>query len=194
MAHRTYRLKYFLMGATFSLLLSATVGFANKYQNDEKELKRIRAVQTKQAEVQKVRDYYLSKNPKLWGSLAQEMAEATVEAATAYQIPLDVQVGINACESEIDPFAVSTSGAKGMGQVDFRAWADCLGKGNPFEPRYNQHSTSYILAANIRKFGLKKGLEVYNLGEGSFSKGRRNPRYVKRVYEAASEFRYFEVH
>jgi len=80
-----------------------------------------------------------------------------------------------------------------MGQVDFRAWREELGVGNPFEPRFNQRGVGYVLSLNIRTYGLKKGLQVYNLGEGNYKRGKRNLRYVTRVFEQASEYRYLEL-
>lgn len=190
-----YRTQYFCMGVLITGLVSSTCVYSQKYQADEAEIRTIRQSQAilqtqTDLEVQKVKSFYLKKNPRLWDTLALEMAQATVDAARHYQIPLDIQVGVNAHESELSPFAVSPTGAKGMGQVDFRAWRKELGAGNPFEPKFNQRGVGYVLALNIRTYGLKRGLEVYNLGEGNYKRGRRNPTYVSRVFEQASEYRY----
>lgn len=191
--HLKYRTRYFAYGVTFALLTCASVGYATKWRADEVEIGKLRQAQAVSQEVLRVKAFYQAKNPKLWDSLALELASATVDAARFYQVPLDVQVAVNTCESEASPFAQSPTGAKGLGQVDFDAWKEELGQGNPYEPRFNQRGTAYILAVSIQKHGLKKGLEIYNLGEGNYRNGKRNRQYVLRVFEQASEFRYMTL-
>lgn len=197
-SHHRYRNRCFFTGVLVTALIASTISYAQRYRADEVEIQRLRQEQLaekqqNQQDVQKVKNFYLKKNPRLWDSLALEMAEATVAAAKHHQVPLEIQVAVNACESEIHPFAVSPTGAKGLGQVDFNVWREELGDGNPFEPTYNQRGVSYVLSRNLRLYGLKKGLEIYNLGEGNFKRGKRARQYVSRVFEQASEFRYMTL-
>jgi hypothetical protein len=146
-----------------------------------------------QRDVTKVKSFYKKHNPKLWDSLAEEMAVATVEAAGTHEVPLSIQVGVNIKESDVHPFAKSVTGAKGMGQVDFKANKEELGEGNPYEPTYNQKSSAFLLKNKIKVYGVNKGLEIYNVGEGNYKKGIRNKKYVAQVLRNAAEFKKYKL-
>lgn len=180
-------LRYFIYGFVLAAMLSTTYGYATK----EQEAVPVLTTQ-KSKDVVKVKAYYKKYNPRLWDSLAEEMAEATVTAAKQYKVPLSIQVGVNIKESEVHPFAVSRTGAKGMGQVDFDANREELGSGNPFEPLYNQQCSAYLLQQKIKQYGVNKGLEIYNVGEGNYKRGTRNPSYVRKVLSYANKFKSFK--
>lgn len=180
----------FILGFIVALLLSTTFGYATKYTE---EVKLTVVENKKESDVAKVKAFYMKQNPRLWDSLASEMAEATVAAVNTYEVPLSIQVGVNIKESEVHPFAVSRTGAKGMGQVDFEANKEELGEGNPYEPSFNQDCSARLLKQKIKQYGVNKGLEIYNVGEGNYKKGTRNKKYVAHVLANARNFKKYKI-
>lgn len=180
----------FILGFVAALLLSTSFGYATKYT---KEVKVVVVKNKTTTDIAKVKAFYRKQNPRLWDSLATEMAGATVSAVNANDVPLSLQVGVNQRESEMHPFATSRTGAKGMGQVDFEANKEELGEGNPYEPVYNQECSAKLLKAKIKQYGVTKGLEIYNVGEGNYKKGVRNKKYVAQVLANASNFKKFKT-
>lgn len=179
-------IKNFAYGFLLAALLSTTYSYATK--QDEP----IRLTTQVNKDVVKVQKYYKKHNPKLWDSLATELAKATVDGATEYKVPLPIQVAVNVKESDLHPFAVSRTGAKGLGQVDFEANKEELGSGNPFDPKYNQQCSAYLLSQKISAYGVRKGLEIYNVGEGNYKRGVRNKKYVAQVLDYANKFKKFK--
>lgn len=188
---KTLKLKYFLSGVVVASLLSSTIGYALLYRSDERELQRIKQTQTLSADTAKVKHFILSRNPKLWDSLASEVALSIVDAASTYKIPLDIMVGISWVEAKFEVFALSSTGAQGLTQVDFKAWKEELGnRGNVYDPKYNVPCGAFVLSKMLKHNSMKNALQLYNLGEGNYKSGMRNPGYVAKVMETASEFRY----
>lgn len=144
------------------------------------------------ARVHKVADHYMDTNPKLWKSLATYMAESTVAASEEFKVPLKIVVGVNTKESTADPFARSRTGAIGTSQVDFVANAerfpDVKTTRDRYDPSQNIRCGTSMLQEYIKKYGVSNALQVYNLGEGAYKKGKRNTKYVKDVLKYAQKF------
>lgn len=187
---RKFKRNNFITGFILALVLSTSFSYATKYAHEVQTTAKITKAQQNTA---RVKSFYKKHNPKLWDSLAEEMAEATVAAVDLHDVPLSIQVGVNIKESDVHPFAKSVTGAKGMGQVDFAANREDLGEGNPYEPAYNQKSSAFLLKQKIKLYGVNKGLEIYNVGEGNYKKGRRNKKYVAQVLHNAAEFKKYKL-
>lgn len=145
--------------------------------------------------VQKLKLFYMAQNERLWGSLAQEIAEATLVAAGKHRVDVGVLAGVISTESEAHPFAKSVTGAKGPGQVDFKAhgnrFPQIQEERDKYDPVKNIDCSAELLKEYVDKYGLKRGLQVYNVGEGGFRKGKRNLRYVSKVMKYRTMYRHF---
>ena len=137
--------------------------------------------------------YIQYKNPKVWPSLATEIATGIVTAASQHKVPLDILVGLVEHESGFNVFAVSKTNAAGLAQVDFDAWKEEFKVSNKYEPSVNVQCGAWILAKHIHEVKLKKGLQIYNSGIGNYRKGVISKDYVSKVYEYASEYRYYQA-
>ena len=188
----TLKRKAILIGALSTLLIVAFLGITTKLRKDELELRQIKTQNVVNRDVQKVAEYAMSCNSKLWPSLANEIATAIVNSSLTYKVPLDILVGIVAVESEFNIFVVSKANAKGLCQVRFESWPEIKVE-NVYEPEQNCNSAAWILNRLIKEHKLKKAIELYNIGEGNFKKGVRNREYVSKIFEKSAEFRYFDT-
>lgn len=178
---------------TIGLLLFEGYNLRRVYNQGRESQELLKTQYLNTPEVQKVKTYYMLTNEKLWGELAEYLAVATVKASIKHKVDLKLLVGVIEKESEAYPFAVSSTGAAGMGQVDFKAHADrfpqIASKRDKFDPMKNIDCTAELLAESISKHGLRNGLHVYNVGSGAFARGERNLKYVKAVLNNAKKFR-----
>lgn len=184
--------RIFTYGVTATLLTIIVLSLLWKLRHDETELKQIKLNQAYAQDISKVKSYMMGKNKKLWPSLAEELAVAVVRASYKYGVPLDIFVATRMVESEANPFAVSNTGAAGLGQMDFSAFTEeypVKHEYQKYDPTYNSECTAHLLSSLIRKHGLKKALALYNIGEGNYRKGVRT-NYVAKVFAEASAFRY----
>jgi len=147
------------------------------------------------ATTQRLKLWYMEKNERLWSELAEYQAAATIKAAREQHLDLSLLVGTITAESEGYPFARSRTGAKGSGQVDFKAHADrfplITKESEKYDPEVNIRCSAVLLKEYTMKYGVRNGLQVYNLGTGSFERGRRNPKYSRKVLKLAREYRHF---
>jgi soluble lytic murein transglycosylase-like protein len=98
-------------------------------------------------------------------------------------------------ESNFNPNAVSSAGAKGLMQImDFNSRA--MGVSNPFDPVQNIDAGTRILKGNLEKYGdLGRTLAAYNAGGptvdryGGIPPYRETQNYVARVTEALRGYR-----
>lgn len=189
---KRFKVTYLIVGVLLGMFGMWTTVKASYLNNEVKEYHAMKAQVELTKQANKVKCYIQDNNSKIWNKLAEEMAIAYITASKKYNIPLDVLIGKDQVESEFNVFAKSRTGAKGVGQLDHRAWKDVLPEGNPYDPSYNIDSCARVLAFEIKKSGVRKGLELYNVGSGNYAKGIRNPAYARRVISAASEFRYYK--
>lgn len=145
------------------------------------------------AAVKKVKFFYMEQNERLWGDLAEYQAAATVEAARKHKVDLSILVGVVTKESEAHPFAKSRTGAIGCSQIDPKAHKDRFGVYSTtremYDPKNNIDCAAGLLKEYTTKYGLKKALQVYNIGENGFRAGTRNPRYVIDVLKYSKKFK-----
>ncbi|MER3602626.1 MAG: transglycosylase, partial [Thermus sp.] len=137
--------------------------------------------------------------------------------AERYGLEADLLFALFHVESRFDPYAISPTGAKGLGQFTWATWLDVarmLGEvpGDPFDPRTNIRYTARYLAWLYERCGafsepLKTAcaLTAYNGGigytlggvrqEGDFwaflwRQAREEPReYLEKVLRAYAHYR-----
>lgn len=140
----------------------------------------------------KVKEYYQEQNPKLWDGLAEYQAAATLKASRKHNVKLSLLVGVVTAESNANPFAVSRTGAKGPGQVDFKAHGDRFSniksESDKFDPEKNIDCAAELLKEYTEKYGTVGGLQAYNIGETAYRKGKRNMRYVAKVKKYSTKY------
>lgn len=148
-------------------------------------------------EVTKLALFFMKQDSRLWSNLAEYQATATIKAAKKHQLNHSLLAGLIAAESEGYPFAKSITGAKGSGQVDFVAHKDRFpqieNERDKYDPEKNIDCAAELLREYVMKYGLRGGLQVYNLGEGSYSRGKRSEKYVARVLKYSAEFKKFKI-
>ena len=147
------------------------------------------------SKVLSVKTFYMMKNEKLWGDLAEYLGEATVKASKKHKVSLSLLVGVVTVESVAHPFAVSSEGCKGPGQINFKVhqerFPQVKEERDKYDPMKNIDCSAELLKEYTDKYGISGGLQAYNLGETAYRKGRRNSRYVKKVMVSANSFRRF---
>lgn len=193
--HDTIRTKAILYGVLLLLLITACEGY--RLQQVYTRTQQISMQQHQQADRQtlKLKAYYMEADERIWSDLAEYSAVATIEAARKYQIDLGTFVGVITEESGSYPFARSSTGAKGPGQVDFKAhkerFPEIKEECDKYDPKKNLDCAAQLLSECLKKHGFSNGLQVYNLGENAFKRGQRNPAYVAKVKASIRKYRHF---
>ena len=148
-------------------------------------------------EVVKLAKFYQTKDSRIWKELAEYQALASLKAAKNHGIKPSLLVGLIVAESEGYPFAKSITGAKGLGQISFEQhkerFPQVVNDSDKFDPAVNIDCAAELLRDHLDRFGLRGGLTVYNIGEGAFRRGIRNPRYVAKVLKFQNEFSKFKI-
>jgi soluble lytic murein transglycosylase-like protein len=104
-----------------------------------------------------------------------------VEASHAYGIPTELIHAVISVESNYNPSAVSTKGARGLMQL-MPATAKRFGARNSLDPRQNILGGSQYLRWLLDYFNadLELTLAAYNAGEGAVVQaGRKIPKFVE---------------
>lgn len=188
------------IGVVLVVLTAAATAVATKALLDVRKVNQQTKVlvegrtQDVDASVQRLKLWYMQKNEKLWAELAEYQAAATIKAAKEKHLDLSLLVGTITAESEGYPFARSRTGAKGPGQVDFKAHKErfpVTRESDKYDPEVNIRCSAELLKEYTSKYGVHNGLQVYNVGTGAFERGKRNPKYSKKVLKLAREFRHF---
>lgn len=118
--------------------------------------------------------------------------DAAHAAEEKYGIPRNTLVGLLGAESNFNPNAVSSAGARGIAQF-MKATAQEYGI-NPLDPFQSIDAAGKYLASSYKKFGnWEDSLRSYNLGVGGVQQWKAGKRtlpketqeYVGRVYKKA---------
>ncbi len=119
----------------------------------------------------------LSKDPTP-KSFKEEIQEAIEKAAKEFQIPSKVLNALVHTESNYNPNAVSSAGAKGLTQL-MPGTAREMGVKNIFDIQENVHGGARYLRKMLDSFDqdLKLALAAYNAGPGSVKKYEGIPPY-----------------
>jgi soluble lytic murein transglycosylase-like protein len=122
---------------------------------------------------------------------------ATLKAAIKHGLDVGLLAGVIRTESDGYPFAKSRTGAKGPGQVDFRAhkgrFPSIQEERDKYDPAKNIDCAAELLSEYTSKYGVTGGLQAYNIGETAYRKGKRNPRYVAKVIRNTDKYVYFLI-
>lgn len=110
------------------------------------------------------------------------------EAASIYDVPVELLKAVAKAESNFNPNAVSHAGAIGVMQL-MPGTASSLGVTNPYDARQNIMGGAKYLKSNLDRYGgdISLTLAAYNAGPGSVEKYGGIPpyaetqNYVKRV-------------
>lgn len=126
--------------------------------------------------------------PPLVSSPARDRVIVHIHAAERrHGLPLGLLDALVAAESGYRPYAVSSAGAAGLGQL-MPATALSLGVFDRFDVRANLDGAARYLRSMIDKFGsVSTALAAYNAGPGAviraggIPRNRETPTYVSRV-------------
>jgi soluble lytic murein transglycosylase-like protein len=123
-------------------------------------------------------------------SVAPDRFEALIAAAAArHGLPVALVRAVVKAESNFDPLAVSSAGAKGLMQL-MDETARSLGVRDPFDPAQNIEAGVTYLRQMLDRYGnIRLALAAYNAGPGAVDRYKGIPpfaetqRYVQRVLE-----------
>jgi soluble lytic murein transglycosylase-like protein len=112
---------------------------------------------------------FIQKTNKKWDATgAHILATWLIEAGERYEVDARILASLIAVESSFRPDAVSSSNAKGLGQLkdDTAKW---LGVENPFDPYQNLQGAAKYLQILGRKFpdDASKAIASYYVGQGT---------------------------
>jgi hypothetical protein len=133
-------------------------------------------------------------NPRLTDELADKIASAILSASKAHNLDPRFLAAVVTVESRFNPYAVSSSGAMGLGQLmPFNLKP--LGVGNAWDPMQNLHGSAKMLRQNLNTYAGKENgtllaVAAYHAGVGAVNRaGYKVPkvstnRYAWKVYYA----------
>jgi soluble lytic murein transglycosylase-like protein len=142
-------------------------------------------------------------NHRIGGDEARSIAEAIIDHSVRYGLDARLVMAVIACESNFNANAVSSAGARGLGQL-MPGTASGLGVGNSFDPYQNLEGSTRLLSHHIQNMSpdgrvteeaIKLALACYNAGAGAVKKYRGIPpyretqNYVKKITRLYRQFR-----
>ncbi len=124
----------------------------------------------------------------VYQNVTESMDDIFEEAASTYDISVDLLKAVAKAESNFNPDAVSHAGAMGVMQL-MPGTASSLGVTDPFDARQNIMGGAKYLKNNLERYGgnISLALAAYNAGPGSVEKYggvppyKETQNYVKKV-------------
>jgi soluble lytic murein transglycosylase-like protein len=105
-------------------------------------------------------------------------------AARRYGLSASLLAALVRAESGFEPNAVSSAGARGLGQL-MPATARALGISDPFDPAQNLDGSARYLAEQVDRFGsVRLALAAYHAGPKRARRGLHTVPATTRVYVA----------
>lgn len=113
-------------------------------------------------------------------SVTESMDDIFEEAASIYDISVDLLKAVAKAESNFNPGAVSHAGAIGVMQL-MPGTASSLGVTDPYDARQNIMGGAKYLKSNLERYGgdVSLALAAYNAGPGSVEKYGGVPPYAE---------------
>lgn len=113
-------------------------------------------------------------------SVTESMDDIFEEAASIYDISVDLLKAVAKAESNFNPNAVSHAGAIGVMQL-MPGTASSLGVTDPYDARQNIMGGAKYLKSNLERYGgdVSLALAAYNAGPGSVEKYGGIPPYAE---------------
>ena len=142
-------------------------------------------------------------NPRITAAGALTLADATVRAARAQDLPPEFLGATLLQESAFDPRAISSAGAVGIAQFTLDT-ADSYGV-NPFDPFDAINGAARLLGSYYREYvpeyddAFATALAAYNAGPGAVAKYHGVPpyaetkEYVALIYERWARIASYEL-
>ncbi|MCI8726143.1 MAG: lytic transglycosylase domain-containing protein [Hungatella sp.] len=141
-------------------------------------LDEVKAQYSKNSPSEKVNSNFKTVFDSLYRSGTESMDSIFEEAASTYDISVDLIKAVAKAESNFNPNAVSKAGAIGVMQL-MPATARSLGVTDPYDARQNIMGGAKYLKENLNRFGgnVSLALAAYNAGPNSVQKYGGIPPY-----------------
>lgn len=117
---------------------------------------------------------------EVYEKATESMDDIFEEAASIYDVPVELLKAVAKAESNFNPSAVSHAGAIGVMQL-MPGTASSLGVTNPYDARQNIMGGAKYLKSNLERYNgdVSLALAAYNAGPGSVEKYGGIPPYTE---------------
>ena len=141
---------------------------------------------------QAILNFISRQNQRLSYQQAREISSGIAEMSRSFAIDPQLLSSLVAVESSFNPYAISTSGAVGLGQLK-PSTAQWLGIEDPFDPRQNLYGTAKYLRFLLSKYNgsVNHALAAYYKGQGTIDREGIDSDatyYIGKVNRKLSQF------
>ena len=157
---------------------------ANKQSEIEKLQIRIEELESINNSAQDIQNYIKSYNPTVPKVVAAEIANVIIQKAQEHSVPVPAVVGTMEVESNFDPYAISSKGARGLLQVMYKVWHKKLSLQSPFE----LHDIEKGIDSGCRILRIYLDETDNNMKKALYKYVGGDSTYGKRVYEAMGKY------
>ncbi len=116
--------------------------------------------------------------------VVQSIADNLIDISVRNNIPYELIMGMVEVESNFNPSAVSSKGARGLLQVMPSIWKDTLG----LEDEYDLHQIKTGLEHGVKILTIILNEQKGNMPKALYHYVGKNEAYVNNVYKAMGEF------